>query len=87
MSSDALEVSEFYGLSQVIEKNLLRFDYDRVTNLECTIWLDPVRTRLPAHGQMVVVETGTEGPRGDQPHSFFPESRMYAIFQYLGVCY
>uniref|UniRef100_A0A8C0WGN4 FRAS1-related extracellular matrix protein 1 n=1 Tax=Castor canadensis TaxID=51338 RepID=A0A8C0WGN4_CASCN len=76
MSSDALEVSEFYGLSQVIEKNLLRFDYDRVTNLECTIWLDPVRTRLPAHGQMVVVETGTEGPRGDQPHSFFPESQL-----------
>ncbi|XP_077653460.1 FRAS1-related extracellular matrix protein 1 [Urocitellus parryii] len=76
MSSNVLEVSEFYGLSRAIDKNLLRFDYERTVGLECTVRLDPLRTRLPAHGQMVVVEPRPEGPRGDQPHSFFPESRM-----------
>uniref|UniRef100_A0A8C9Q3I3 FRAS1-related extracellular matrix protein 1 n=1 Tax=Spermophilus dauricus TaxID=99837 RepID=A0A8C9Q3I3_SPEDA len=76
MSSNVLEVSEFYGLSRAIDKNLLRFDYERTVGLECTVRLDPLRTRLPAHGQMVVVEPRPEGPRGDQPHSFFPESQL-----------
>ncbi|XP_023571612.1 FRAS1-related extracellular matrix protein 1 isoform X2 [Octodon degus] len=76
MRSPALEVSEFYGLSGAIDKNLLQFDYDRTTSLECTVQLDPVSTHLPAHGQVVVVEPRPEGPRGDQPHSFFPESHL-----------
>ncbi|XP_069889249.1 FRAS1-related extracellular matrix protein 1 isoform X1 [Dipodomys merriami] len=76
MSDKVLEVSEFYGLSRTIDKNLLSFDYDRTANLECTIRLDPLTTLLPAHGQMVVVEPLPEGPRGDQPHSFFPESQL-----------
>ncbi|XP_029409785.1 FRAS1-related extracellular matrix protein 1 isoform X2 [Nannospalax galili] len=76
LSSNVLEVTEFYGLSQVIDKNLLRFDYDRTASLECIIRLDPVKTQLPAHGQLVVVESQPEGPRGDQPHSFFPESHL-----------
>ncbi|XP_008049143.1 FRAS1-related extracellular matrix protein 1 [Carlito syrichta] len=76
MSNNELEVSEFYGLSQAIDKNLLRFDYERVASLECTVRLDPIRTRLPAHGQMVLVEPRPEGPRGDQPHSFFSESQL-----------
>ncbi|XP_012876209.1 PREDICTED: FRAS1-related extracellular matrix protein 1 [Dipodomys ordii] len=76
MNDKVLEVSEFYGLSRTIDKNLLSFDYDRTANLECTIRLDPLTTLLPAHGQMVVVEPLPEGPRGDQPHSFFPESQL-----------
>ncbi|XP_063107425.1 FRAS1-related extracellular matrix protein 1 isoform X3 [Cavia porcellus] len=76
MRSHVLEVSEFYGLSRAIDKNLLQFDYDRTAGLECTVKLDPVRTHLPARGQMVVVEPRPEGPRGDQPHSFFPESQL-----------
>lgn len=80
MSDNVLEVSEFYGLSQAIDKNLLRFDYERTSSLECTVRLDPVGTQLPAHGQMVLVEPRPEEPRGDQPHSFFPESRM--MFSY-----
>lgn len=80
MSDNALEVSEFYGLSRAIDKNLLRFEYDRMASLECTIRLDPVKTRLPAHGQMVLVESWPEEPRGDQPHGFFPESRMLSIY-------
>ncbi|XP_007954416.1 FRAS1-related extracellular matrix protein 1 [Orycteropus afer afer] len=76
MTNNVLEVSEFYDLSRAIDKNLLSFDYDRAANLECTVRLDPVETWLPAHGQMVLVEPGPEEPRGDQPHSFFPESRL-----------
>ncbi|KAM9641336.1 FRAS1-related extracellular matrix protein 1 isoform 2-T2 [Trichechus inunguis] len=76
MSNNVLEVSEFYGLSQAIDKNLLSFDYGGAANLECTVRLDPVGTWLPAHGQMVLVEPGPEEPRGDQPHSFLPESQL-----------
>ncbi|XP_066113376.1 FRAS1-related extracellular matrix protein 1 isoform X2 [Saccopteryx bilineata] len=76
ISNNVLEVSEFYGLSRAIDKNLLQFEYERTASLECTVRLDPVGTRLPAHGQVVVVEPPSEGPRGDQPHSFFPESQL-----------
>lgn len=77
LSSNMLEVTEFYGLSQAIDKNLLQFDYDRTANLDCTIRLDPVGTLLPAHGKLVTLNRKPEGPRGDQPHSFFSETRMY----------
>lgn len=85
MSNNVLEVSEFYGLSRTIDKNLLRFDYDRTASLECTVSLDPVVTHLPAHGQMVVMEPRSEEPRGDQPHIFFPESRKICFNTYLDV--
>ncbi|NP_001356989.1 FRAS1-related extracellular matrix protein 1 isoform 4 precursor [Homo sapiens] len=83
MSNNVLEVPEFNGLSQAIDKNLLRFDYDRMASLECTVSLDTARTRLPAHGQMVLGEPRPEEPRGDQPHSFFPESRMMSFNAFL----
>ncbi|XP_036289987.1 FRAS1-related extracellular matrix protein 1 isoform X1 [Pipistrellus kuhlii] len=76
MSNNVLEVSEFYGLSRAIDKNLLSFDYERTPTLECTVRLDPAGTWLPAHGQVVMVEPGPEEPRGDQPHSFFPKSQL-----------
>ncbi|KAL1777444.1 FRAS1-related extracellular matrix protein 1 isoform X1 [Sigmodon hispidus] len=78
LGSNKLEVTEFYGLSQGIDKNLLQFDYDRTANLDCTIRLDPVRTHLPAHGRLVLLNHKPEGPRGDQPHSFFPETHLGA---------
>ncbi|XP_032758269.1 FRAS1-related extracellular matrix protein 1 isoform X3 [Rattus rattus] len=78
LSSNVLEVTEFYGLSQAIDKNLLQFDYDRTASLDCTIRVDPVKTQLPAHGKLVVVNRKSEGPRGDQPHSFFSESQLGA---------
>uniref|UniRef100_F7I8I1 FRAS1-related extracellular matrix protein 1 n=1 Tax=Callithrix jacchus TaxID=9483 RepID=F7I8I1_CALJA len=78
MSSNVLEVPEFNGLSQAIDQNLLRFDYDRMARLECTVSLDTARTRLPAHGQTVLGEPRPEEPRGDQPHSFLPESQLGA---------
>lgn len=77
-SSNVLEVTEFYGLSQAIDKNLLQFDYERTANLDCTLRVDPVKTQLPAHGKLVVVNRKSEGPRGDQPHSFFSESQLGA---------
>uniref|UniRef100_A0A667ICL7 FRAS1-related extracellular matrix protein 1 n=1 Tax=Lynx canadensis TaxID=61383 RepID=A0A667ICL7_LYNCA len=77
MSNNVLEVSEFYGLSRAIDKNVLRFDYEGAAGLECTVRLDPVPgSRLPAHGQVVLPEPRPEKPRGDQPHSFFPESQL-----------
>lgn len=85
MSNNVLEVSEFYGLSRAIDKNLLRFDYDRTASLECTVRLDPVGTQLPAHGQIVLVQPRPEEPRGDQPHSLFPESRMIYFNIYLEI--
>ncbi|XP_035311262.1 FRAS1-related extracellular matrix protein 1-like isoform X1 [Cricetulus griseus] len=78
LNSNILEVTEFYGLSQAIDKNLLQFDYDRTANLDCTIRLDPVGTQLPAHGKLVVLHHKPEGPRGDQPHSFFSETQLGA---------
>ncbi|XP_058551295.1 FRAS1-related extracellular matrix protein 1 isoform X6 [Neofelis nebulosa] len=76
MSNNVLEVSEFYGLSRAIDKNVLRFDYEGAAGLECTVRLDPVGSRLPAHGQVVLLGPRPEKPRGDQPHSFFPESQL-----------
>ncbi|XP_053888402.1 FRAS1-related extracellular matrix protein 1 isoform X1 [Malaclemys terrapin pileata] len=75
MSTNVLEVPEFYGLSREIDKNVLTFDYDKKTNLECTIKLASLETLLPAHGQLVIGEPQQEEPRGDQPHSFFPRSK------------
>ncbi|XP_062985314.1 FRAS1-related extracellular matrix protein 1 [Elgaria multicarinata webbii] len=74
MSSSALEVPEFHGLSNVINKNIITLDYNTKINLECTISLVSLETFLPAHGQVVTGEAKEEEPRGDQPHSFFPTS-------------
>uniref|UniRef100_A0A4X2K6Y9 FRAS1-related extracellular matrix protein 1 n=1 Tax=Vombatus ursinus TaxID=29139 RepID=A0A4X2K6Y9_VOMUR len=75
MNTRAPEVPEFYGLSRKIDKNVLSFDYERRMNLECTVRLSPLETGLPAHGQIVIVEPQQSELRGDQPHSFFPESQ------------
>ncbi|XP_039766745.1 FRAS1-related extracellular matrix protein 1 isoform X3 [Ornithorhynchus anatinus] len=71
MTSRTLEVSKFNGLSGVIDKNVLSFEYERKIGLECTIRLEPLETHLPAHGHVVIMEPQEE-PWGDQPHSFFP---------------
>ncbi|XP_010158210.1 PREDICTED: FRAS1-related extracellular matrix protein 1 [Eurypyga helias] len=72
MRSRALEVPEYYGVSRVIDKNVLTFDYDRKMNLDCTISTAPSETNLPAHGQLITGEVHQEQLRGDQPQSFFP---------------
>ncbi|KAL7988674.1 hypothetical protein Chor_007593 [Crotalus horridus] len=69
MRSSALEVLEFHGLSNIINKNTITLDYNRKINLECTISLNSLETFLPAHGQLVIGETKEEEPRGDQPQS------------------
>uniref|UniRef100_A0A8C0HGV7 FRAS1 related extracellular matrix 1 n=1 Tax=Buteo japonicus TaxID=224669 RepID=A0A8C0HGV7_9AVES len=73
MRTHALEVPEYYGLSRVIDKNVLAFDYDRKINLDCTISIASLETHLPAHGQLITGEVQQEHLRGDQPQSFFPE--------------
>ncbi|NXI94984.1 FREM1 protein, partial [Psophia crepitans] len=72
MRFPALEVPEYYGLSRVIDKNVLTFDYDRKINLDCTISIASLETHLPAHGQLITGEAQPEQLRGDQPQSFFP---------------
>ncbi|NXC17073.1 FREM1 protein, partial [Corythaeola cristata] len=72
MRSRSLEVPEYYGLSRVIDKNVLTFDYDRKINLDCTISIAASETHLPAHGQLITGEVQHEHLRGDQPQSFFP---------------
>ncbi|XP_054666584.1 FRAS1-related extracellular matrix protein 1 isoform X1 [Grus americana] len=72
MRSRALEVPEYYGLSSVIDKNVLTFDYDRKINLDCTISIASLETHLPAHGQLITREAQPEQLHGDQPQSFFP---------------
>lgn len=86
MSSNALEVPEFHGLSNVINKNIITLDYNRKRNLECTISLISLETFLPAHGQVVNEESKVKEPRGDQPHS--PLSGMnFFLFIYLNNYY
>nr|XP_009677125.1 PREDICTED: FRAS1-related extracellular matrix protein 1-like isoform X1 [Struthio camelus australis] len=75
MRTHALEVPEYYGLSRVIDKNILTFDYDRKINLDCTISVASLEMHLPAHGQLIVGEGQQEQPRGDQPRSFFLSSK------------
>lgn len=50
MSNNVLEVFEFYGLFRVIDKNLFRFDYDRIVSLECIVRLDFLGILLLVYG-------------------------------------
>ncbi|RXM34202.1 FRAS1-related extracellular matrix protein 1 [Acipenser ruthenus] len=68
----SLEVPEFYGISNVIDRNSLSFNYDRKLNLECTVRVATQETLLPVHGQLVIGEPERTEPRGDEPHSFVP---------------
>ncbi|XP_058682201.1 FRAS1-related extracellular matrix protein 1 [Poecile atricapillus] len=76
MRSHALEVPEYYGLSRVIDKNILTFDYDRKINLDCSISIISSETHLPAHGQLFAQKVQQAEFRGDQPRGFFPEHSL-----------
>ncbi|XP_053788703.1 FRAS1-related extracellular matrix protein 1 [Vidua chalybeata] len=75
MRSHALEVPEYYGLSRVIDKNVITFDYDRKINLDCTISIISSETHLPAHGQLIYRKVQQGQFRGDQSRSFFPGTK------------
>ncbi|XP_054253766.1 FRAS1-related extracellular matrix protein 1 isoform X2 [Indicator indicator] len=74
MHSRALEVPEYYGLSRVIDKNVLTFDYDRKMNLDCTISIASSETHLPGHGQLITGEMQQKQLHGDKPQSLFPST-------------
>ncbi|XP_010000235.1 PREDICTED: FRAS1-related extracellular matrix protein 1 [Chaetura pelagica] len=76
MRSRALEVPEYYGLSRAIDKNVLAFEYDRKTNLDCSISIDSSETQLPAHGQLITGEVQQDKLHGNQPQGFFPEHSL-----------
>ncbi|XP_075682835.1 FRAS1-related extracellular matrix protein 1 [Rhinoderma darwinii] len=69
-----LEVTEFYGLSNIIDKNTLSFDNEERMNLECSVRVTSLESHLPAHGQLVTGDPVKEQPRGDHPHNFFSGS-------------
>ncbi|XP_067886857.1 FRAS1-related extracellular matrix protein 1a [Heterodontus francisci] len=70
LGSTPLEVTEFYGLSNTIDKNVLTFVYDMAMNLDCTVRVATQETLLPAYGQLVMGQLPKGQARGDQPHSF-----------------
>uniref|UniRef100_A0A3Q3FCR4 Fras1 related extracellular matrix 1a n=1 Tax=Labrus bergylta TaxID=56723 RepID=A0A3Q3FCR4_9LABR len=51
-----LQVPEFYGLSDAMDGNVVSFNYERRSSLECSIHLSNHDTHLPAHGQLVTGE-------------------------------
>uniref|UniRef100_A0A665UUV3 Fras1 related extracellular matrix 1a n=1 Tax=Echeneis naucrates TaxID=173247 RepID=A0A665UUV3_ECHNA len=68
----SLVVSEFYGLSDVVDGNVVSFHYEKTSSLECSIHLNNHDTHLPAHGQLVTGEPEKATKRGDEPESFVP---------------
>ncbi|XP_028850587.1 FRAS1-related extracellular matrix protein 1 isoform X2 [Denticeps clupeoides] len=71
-----MEVPEFYGLSNVLDGNVMSFNYERRTNLECNIQIITLDTHLPVHGQLVTGEPDKLEARGDEPESFVPLLRQ-----------
>ncbi|XP_076828088.1 FRAS1-related extracellular matrix protein 1a isoform X2 [Brachyhypopomus gauderio] len=66
-----LHVPEFYGLSNVLDGNVVSFHYEHRSNIECTVRVTTPESHLPAHGQLVTGQPEkVEGPRGDEPDSF-----------------
>ncbi|XP_056096317.1 FRAS1-related extracellular matrix protein 1a isoform X4 [Rhinichthys klamathensis goyatoka] len=75
--SQSLEVPEFYGLSNILDGNVVSFHYEHRHNIECTVQMTTLETHLPVHGQLVTGEPDKpEGPRGDEPDSFVPLRRQ-----------
>ncbi|XP_067274903.1 FRAS1-related extracellular matrix protein 1a isoform X2 [Pseudorasbora parva] len=75
--SQNLEVPEFYGLSNILDGNVVSFHYEHRHNIECTVQVTTLETHLPVHGQLVTGEPESpEGPRGDEPDSFVPLRRQ-----------
>ncbi|MED6245433.1 FRAS1- extracellular matrix protein 1, partial [Ataeniobius toweri] len=70
MGPKSLHVSEFYGLSDAIDGNMVSFHYEKKSNLECTIHLSHQESHLPAHGQLVTGDPERATKRGDEPESF-----------------
>ncbi|XP_041636155.1 FRAS1-related extracellular matrix protein 1a [Cheilinus undulatus] len=68
----SLQVPEFYGLSDAVDGNVVSFNYERKSSLECSIHLSNHDTHLPAHGQLVTGEPEKATKRGDEPESFIP---------------
>ncbi|XP_069777597.1 FRAS1-related extracellular matrix protein 1a [Narcine bancroftii] len=74
-----LEVPEFYGLSNPIDRNVLLFDYDKSMNLDCVVRVATQETFLPAHGHLVLDDFTTELTRGDQPRPFVRQKSKFDL--------
>lgn len=80
LGPQTFQVPEFYGLSNVLDGNVMSFHYEHRPNIQCTIRVMTPESGLPGHGQLVTGEPDKlEGPRGDEPDSFV------SIRQQLGM--
>uniref|UniRef100_A0A3Q2EFW1 FRAS1-related extracellular matrix protein 1 n=1 Tax=Cyprinodon variegatus TaxID=28743 RepID=A0A3Q2EFW1_CYPVA len=70
MGPKSLQVSEFYGLSDAIDGNVVSFHYERRSSLECSVQISPQESHLPAHGRLVTGDPERATKRGDEPESF-----------------
>ncbi|KAK2860526.1 hypothetical protein Q7C36_004692 [Tachysurus vachellii] len=71
LGPQTLQVPEFYGLSNILDGNVMSFHYEHRPNIECTIRVMTPDSGLPGHGQLVTGDLGKiEGPRGDEPDIF-----------------
>ncbi|TSL34592.1 FRAS1-related extracellular matrix protein 1 [Bagarius yarrelli] len=71
LGPQTLQVPEFYGLSNILDGNVMSFRYEHRPNIECTIRVMTPDSGLPGHGQLVTGNPDKlEGPRGDEPDSF-----------------
>uniref|UniRef100_A0A8B9KAF0 Fras1 related extracellular matrix 1a n=1 Tax=Astyanax mexicanus TaxID=7994 RepID=A0A8B9KAF0_ASTMX len=71
LGPQTLQVPEFFGLSNVLDGNIVSFNYEHRSNIECTVRVLTPESHLPGHGQLVTGEPDKlEGPRGDEPDSF-----------------
>lgn len=68
VGATALEVHEFYGVSNLVDRNVLSFDFDQSSNLDCMVRVATQETFLPAHGRLVMGKLSMDQARGDNPH-------------------
>lgn len=77
-----LVVPEVYGLSDVVDGNVVSFSYEKKSSLVCSIHLDTHNMHLPAHGQLVTGEPEKATKRGDEPESFIHLRQQLGNLQY-----
>ncbi|XP_078251766.1 FRAS1-related extracellular matrix protein 1a [Rhinoraja longicauda] len=68
VGATALEVPEFYGVSNLVDRNVLSFNFDKSSNLDCMVRVATQETFLPAYGRLVMGKLSMEQARGDNPH-------------------
>ncbi|KAM6973309.1 FRAS1-related extracellular matrix protein 1-like [Aplochiton taeniatus] len=64
----SLEVPDIYGMSNILDGNVLSFHYERRSSLECTVHFS--NSLLPVHGKLIAGQLDQLIPNGDKAASF-----------------